>query len=192
MRQDHLQTNLKSDSWVHTLFYGQRVWCGSSCREVSALLPSWMFSTHLSICCLICDGGSQWLTVDSMKLFVKIAQDWSCHTVKMQYVVLIFNILFSPSFCLVELRVHLSPAFHSQLPLISFILDSLLPFAALNCLSSSGPWEAQLWHEMLAYYLSWFMFSLPFFTGDVRIKNYLEFSCFINHIVFQLIQYFYE
>ena len=38
--------------------------------------------------------------------------------------------------------------------------------------------------------LSQLAYILPFFMGDGRTQNYLEFSCFINHIAFQLIQYF--
>lgn len=34
------------------------------------------------------------------------------------------------------------------------------------------------------------MFSFPFFMWEGRSQNYSEFSCFINHIVFQPIQYF--
>lgn len=57
----------------------------------------------------------------------------------MYYGVLTFNVLLF-FFGLAELRMHLlSLAFHSQLPPIRFILDSVLPFAVLNCLGGSGP-----------------------------------------------------
>lgn len=129
-------------------------------------------------------------TVDYVKWFIKKKK---C-LVKMCYVVLIFNILFVFSFSLLN----------------SGCTCYLWRFT-LNSLWSALSWThfclLQLWTALVVQAPgkpNFGMGCLPVILAGLcspshsswgrggRIKNYLEFSYFINHIAFQLIQYFYE
>jgi hypothetical protein len=86
----------------------------------------------------------------------------------------ILNILFL--FCFFELRAHLlSLAFYSQLPLISFVLDSVLPFAALSYL------DAYCSDLGILTCLLYKLFSIPFFLFHKRWEDLSVFGAQLLH-----------
>lgn len=106
------------------------------CRHLSVLPPHWRSSPlRASTNWFLTKPDNSWLKINKAIPLKKNLRGRAFSLSSQWYVLVILNILFF--FCLFELRAQLlSLAFYSQLPLINFALDSILPFAALNYLDA--------------------------------------------------------